>query len=93
MTIEDVAEKAVKWSQAVSKITKAVAAAVIAIGTAVGGVIMLWPGGEEASVDPSSIVYGVGYSAQCSQLMDSIDHNWSEQQWVVWEKLRRDMGC
>ena len=93
MTIEDVAEKADKWSQAVSKITKAVAAAVIAIGTAVGGVIMLRPGGEDAVPDSGSIVYGVGYTPQCSQLMDSIDHNWSESQWTVWEKLRRDMGC
>ena len=93
MTIEDVAEKADKWSQAVSKITKAVAAAVIAIGTAVGGVIMLWPGGEDAVPDSGSIVYGVGYTPQYSQLMDSIDHNWSESQWTVWEKLRRDMGC
>ena len=93
MTIEDVAEKADKWSQAVSKITKAVAAAVIAIGTAVGGVIMLWPGGEDVVPDSGSSVYGVGYSPQCSQLMDSIDHNWSENQWTVWEKLRREMGC
>ena len=93
MTIEDVAEKADKWSQAVSKITKAVAAAVIAIGTAVGRVIILWPGGEDVVPDSRSIVYGVGYSPQCSQLMDSIDHNWSESQWTVWEKLRRDMGC
>ena len=93
MTIEVVAEKADKWSQAVSKITKAVAAAVIAIGTAVGGVIMLWPGGEDVVPDSGSIVYGVGYTPQCSQLMDSIDHNWSESQWTVWEKLRRDMGC
>ena len=93
MTIEVVAEKADKWSQAVSKITKAVAAAVIAIGTAVGGVIMLWPGGEDVVPDSGSIVYGGGYTPQCSQLMDSIDHNWSESQWTVWEKLRRDMGC
>ena len=93
MTIEDVAEKADKWSQAVNKIMKAVAAAAVAIGTAIGGIVMLWPGGEEAPVDSGSIVYGVGYSPQCSQLMDSIDHNWSEGQWSVWESLRRDMGC
>ena len=54
---------------------------------------MLWPGGEDVVPDSGSIVYGVGYSPQCSQLMDSIDHNWSESQWTVWEKLRRDMGC
>ena len=93
MTIEDVVEKADKWSQLVTKLTKSLAAAAIAIGTAIGGIVMLWPGGEEAPVDSGSFVSGVGYSPQCSQLMDSIDHNWSEGQWSVWESLRRDMGC
>ena len=93
MSFEDVAEKADKWSQLVTRITKAVAAAAIAVGTAIGGLVMLWPGNENQPAAPASIVAGQGYSPQCSQLMDSIDHNWSEGQWTVWESLRRDMGC
>lgn len=94
MTIEDVVEKADKWSQLVSRLSKSLAAAAIAVGGAVGGIVMLWPGGEDTPPPaPAGIVAGQGYSPQCSQLMNSIDHNWTESQWAVWERLRRDIGC
>ena len=93
MSLESVADKAESWSQSLNKITKALAAAAIAVGTAIGGLVMLWPGGEDTPPAPAGIVAGAGYSAQCSQLMNSIDHNWTESQWSVWESLRTDMGC
>lgn len=93
MSFEDVAEKADKWSQLITRITKSLAAAAIAVGTAIGGLVMLWPTNEQPVADPASIVAGAGYSPQCSQLMNSIDHNWTESQWSVWESLRKDVGC
>ena len=40
-----------------------------------------------------AVLTGTGYSPQCSQLYNTIDHTWTESQWTVWEQLRRDLGC
>ena len=93
MSIEDVAEKADVWSEAVKKIIKAITAAVVALIAAISGVTMLWSGDDS---EPAPIVrtdFVPGYGPQCSQLMSAIDHTWTEQQWYVWEQLRKDMSC
>ena len=92
MTIEDVAETADVWSKAIKKIVAAIAAAVVALIAAVSGLTMLWPSNDEA-VPYVRTDLVPGYSAQCSQLYNTIDHTWSESQWVVWERLRKDMDC
>ena len=91
MSIEDVAEKADVWSEAVKKIIKAITAAVIALVAGISGLMMLWPSAEPTV--PSELITGGGYTVQCSQFMNTIDITWSEQQWSVWEQLRQDMNC
>ena len=92
MTIEDVAEKADVWSEAIKKIVKAIAAAVVALATAIGALLAWWPSGEQAP-PPPALIEGTGYGPQCSQLYNTIDHTWTESQWTVWESLRRDLQC
>ena len=43
MSIEDVADRADVWSDAIKKIVKAVTAAVVACVAAVSAVLMMWP--------------------------------------------------
>ena len=95
MSIEDVAEKADVWSSAIKKIIAAVTAAVVALIAAVSGVSMLWSGDDSEPVEVRTEYVGGGtaFGPQCAQLMSTIEHTWTEQQWSVWEKLRKDMGC
>ena len=93
MTIEDVAEKADVWSEAIKKIVKAIAAAVVALATAIGALLAWWPAGETEPAPPPALIQNSGYSPQCSQLYNTIDHTWTESQWTVWESLRRDLDC
>ena len=61
-------------------------------GSSVSGITMLWSNDEE----PVPVVrteFVPGYGPQCSQLMNTIEHTWTESQWAVWERLRKDMGC
>ena len=90
MSIEDVAEKADIWSEAIKKIVKAITAAAVALAVAIGGVLMWWPFGANESVDESPVD---GWGSQCSQLYSAMDHTWTESQWSVWERLRKDLGC
>ena len=92
MTIEDVADKADVWSEAIKKIIKAISAAGIALGTAIAALLALWPSGEVPEEVPA-LLQGTGYGPQCSQLYNTIDQNWTEQQWAVWEQLKRDLNC
>ena len=32
-------------------------------------------------------------SVECSRLYNALDHTWTEQQWSVWEDLKRDLNC
>ena len=92
MEIEDVAEKATIWSDAIKKIVAAITAAAVALIAAVSGVSMLWSDDEE----PVPVVrteFVPGYGPQCSQLYNTIEHTWTEAQWSVWESLRKDMNC
>ena len=92
MTIEDVAETADVWSKAIKKIVAAISAAAGALIAAVSGITMLWSNDEE----PVPVVrteFVPGYGPQCSQLMNTIEHTWTESQWAVGERLRKDMGC
>ena len=92
MTIEDVAETADVWSKAIKKIVAAISAAAVALIAAVSGITMLWSNDEE----PVPVVrteFVPGYGPQCSQLMNTIEHTWTESQWAVWERLRKDMVC
>ena len=92
MSIEDVADRADVWSDAIKKIVKAVTAAVVACVAAVSAVLMMWP--SDAKVGPSVKTDLVpGYGPQCSQLYNTIEHTWTEAQWSVWEGLRKDLGC
>ena len=92
MEIEDVAEKATSWSDAIKKIVAAITAAAVALIAAVSGVSMLWSDDEEpAPVVRTDLV--PGYGPQCSQLYNTIEHTWTEAQWSVWESLRKDMNC
>ncbi len=91
MTIEDVAEKADVWSEAIKKIIKAISAAGIALGTGIAALLALWPSSSEP--EPAPLLQNTGYGPQCSQLYNTIDHTWTESQWTVWENLKRDMNC
>ena len=92
MEIEEVAEKATIWSDAIKKIVAAITAAAVALIAAVSGVSMLWSDDEEpAPVVRTDLV--PGYGPQCSQLYNTIEHTWTEAQWSVWESLRKDMNC
>lgn len=94
MSIEDVAEKADVWSEAVKKIIKAITAAVIALVAGISGLMMLWPSSEGKPEEiRTELITGGGYSVQCSQFMNTIDITWTEAQWSVWEQLRKDLGC
>jgi hypothetical protein len=93
MTIEDVAEKADVWSEAIKKIVKAIVAAVVALATAIGALLAWWPSGKQDPPPPPALIQNAGYSPQCSQLYNTIEHTWTEQQWSVWEKLKRDLEC
>ena len=92
MSIEDVADKADAWSEAIKKIIKAITAAAIALATAIGALLMWWPGGEKTEEHPP-LLQNTGYGPQCSQLYNTIDHTWTESQWSVWEKLKKDLDC
>lgn len=92
VTIEDVAEKADVWSEAIKKIVKAIAAAGVAVATGIAALLAWWPSSDSSEEIPP-LLQGTGYGAQCSQLYNTIDHNWTEQQWTVWESLKRDMNC
>jgi len=95
MTIEDVAETADVWSKAIKKIVAAVGAAVVALVAAVSGVLMLLSDDEVEPVRIETEYVGGGgtFGPQCSQLMSTIEHTWTEQQWSVWEQLRKNMDC
>ena len=92
MTIEDVADTADVWSKAIKKIVAAISAAAVALIAAVSGITMLWSSDDEpAPIVRTDLV--PGYGPQCSQLYNTIDHTWTEGQWAVWERLRKDMNC
>lgn len=92
MSIEDVAERADVWSEAIKKILKSITAAAVALVTAIAALLMWWPFGK-SEVEIPPLLQDTGYSAQCSQLYSAIEHSWTEAQWAVWEKLKRDMDC
>ena len=91
MTIEDVADRADVWSEAIKKIVKAISAAGIAIGTGIAALLALWPSSDTTEPTPD-VLTGTGYGPQCSQLYNTIDHTWTESQWTVWEQLKRDLN-
>ena len=95
MSLEDLADKSVVWEDAVKRLIKSFAAIAAAIGAAAMPLIMWWPfGGDDSSqVKETVVVENWGYSPQCSQLFDTINWGWSEEQWSKWETLRRDMRC
>jgi hypothetical protein len=97
MSIEDVADKADVWSEAIKKIIKAITAAVVALVAGVSGLMMLWPDSgsepEPVRIETEYVGGGSSFGPQCSQLMSTIEHTWTEQQWSVWEQLRKSMGC
>ncbi|SVC27789.1 uncharacterized protein METZ01_LOCUS280643, partial [marine metagenome] len=45
MSLEDVADKADAWSEAIKKIVKSITAAAVALATAIGALLMWWPFG------------------------------------------------
>ena len=91
MSIEDVAERSVVWAEAVKKISKAAAAVGVAVAGAVSALVMLWPSsGSEPTVRTDLVP---GYGPQCSMLYNTIEHTWTEEQWSVWEALRKDLKC
>ena len=93
MSIEDVAERADVWSEAIKKIVKAITAAGVALAAAIGGLLMWWPFGVSELEEAPPLLSGTGYGPQCSQLYNTIDHTWTESQWAVWERLKKDLDC
>jgi hypothetical protein len=92
MTIEEVAERADAWSEAIKKILKALSAVGVALAAAISALLMWWPTNTSEPTN-TGISQNNGYSPQCSQLYNTIEHTWTEQQWSVWEKLKLDMDC
>ena len=72
MTIEDVADKADVWSEAIKKIVKAITAAGVALAVAIGGLLAWWPFGETDPPPPPALIQNAGYSPQCSQLYSAL---------------------
>ena len=93
MTIEDVAEKADIWAEAIKKIVKAVTAAGVALVSAIAAMLTLLPSVDSAPDPIPDVLTGAGDGPQCSQLYNTIEHTWTESQWTVWEGLKRDLGC
>ena len=91
MSIEDVAERSVVWAEAVKKISKAAAGIGVAVAGAVSALVMLWPSSDPEPIVRTDLV--PGYGPQCSMLYNTIEHTWTEEQWSVWEALRKDLGC
>lgn len=92
MTIEEVAERADAWSEAIKKILKALSAVGVALAAAISALLMWWPTNTSEPTN-TGISQNNGYTPQCSQLYNTIEHTWTEQQWSVWEKLKLDMDC
>jgi hypothetical protein len=92
MTIEEVAERADAWSEAIKKILKALSAVGVALAAAISALLMWWPTNTPEPTN-TGISQNNGYTPQCSQLYNTIEHTWTEQQWSVWEKLKLDMDC
>ena len=65
----------------------------VALAVAVGGLLAWWPFGETDPPPSPALIQNAGYSPQCSQLYSAIDITWTESQWTVWEKLKRDLDC
>ncbi len=97
MDIEEIGDKADAWSEAIKKIAKAITAAAVALATGIAALLAWWPLGDEEPSSPppapAAVSQGMGYGPQCSQLYNTIEHTWTEQQWTVWEGLKRDLGC
>ncbi len=91
MSIGNVAVRRDVLSGSIKRIIKAISAAGVALAGAVMALLALWPSND---VEPApDVLTGTGYSPQCSQLYNTIEHTWTEQQWTVWEKLKRDLDC
>nr|BAR33598.1 hypothetical protein [uncultured Mediterranean phage uvMED] len=95
MEIKDVAETADIWSSAIKKIVAAITAVVVTLIAAVSGISMMWSDDKSEPVEIRTDYVGGGtmFGPQCSQLMSTIEHTWTEQQWSVWEQLRKSMDC
>ena len=50
------------------------------------------PGGSYSPISGTAGTAGT-VPAECSQLYNALDHTWTEQQWSVWEDLKRNMSC
>jgi hypothetical protein len=54
---------------------------------------MWWPFNGDTEPQETVVIENWGYSPQCSQLFNTINWGWSEEQWSKWETLRKDMRC
>ena len=108
MQAEEVGQRADAWADAIKKIVKALTAVAVAVGGAITAMIMWWPSpastppllppsdrGLESSQHPggSYNTPSETISVECSRLYNALDHTWTEQQWSVWEDLKRKMNC
>ena len=108
MQAEEVGQRADAWADAIKKIVKALTAVAVAVGGAITAMIMWWPspdptpplpppsnGGLESSQHPggSYNTPSETVSVECSRLYNALDHTWTEQQWSVWEDLKRNLNC
>ena len=108
MQAEEVGQRADAWADAIKKIVKALTAVGVAVGGAITAMIMWWPtsdptpplsppsnGGLETNGHPGGTYNTPSetISVKCSQLYNALDHTWTEQQWSVWENLKRDLNC
>jgi|TARA_R110000782_G_C14691086_1_gene401155 hypothetical protein len=93
MSLEELADKSVVWEAAVKKLLKSFAAIGAAIGAVLMPLIMWWPFNGDTEPQETVVIENWGYSPQCSQLFNTINWGWSEEQWSKWETLRKDMRC
>lgn len=107
MSIEDVADRADAWEASLKRILKAVAAVAASAAGLVAGLMMLWPDGEvekpkqqfhpltganTIQIGDSSVSLPIE-NKDCSSFLNTVNSKWSEEQWGVWEHLKREAGC
>ena len=107
MSIEDVADRADVWEASLKRILKAVGAVGAALAGLVAGLMMLWPdgevekpkqqfhpltGGNTIQIGDASVSLPIE-NKDCSSFLNTVNSKWSEEQWGVWEHLKREAGC
>jgi len=107
MQAEEVGQQADAWADAIKKIVKGLSAVGVAIAGAITAVMMLWPDSEiqqpteqyhpltrenTIQIGDASVKLPIE-NKDCSNFLNTVNTKWSEEQWGVWEHLKREAGC